>query len=285
MNSCSVCSSDQSRLVVCIGGYSVSQCHQCSHTFVSAGLATGELDKAYGPEYYDAGGAADAVGYQDYLANSEARTRGFTDRLRQIEARVSKRGCLLDYGCAVGLMVKVAAEAGWEAIGYERSPWAAQYGRDTFGLNIVLTGDPLAQDFESRFDVVTMWDVLEHLEHPRLVLETVSRWLKPGGLLTLNTVNRSSVGARLAGNHWRHLLPPHHLQYFSRSSLRHLLKDCGFDVLHQQSQGVMLTADRRKRHLRGLGGRIEAIGTHWRAKRLATAFNLLDEIEVFAVRR
>ena len=285
MNPCSVCASGQGRRVFDLEGYGVSRCGRCSHLFVSNGLAAGALAAADGPEYYDAGGAADGVGYQDYLRDAELRTRGFKERLKQIETWVGKRGRLLDYGCAVGLFVKVAAESGWHATGYERSEWAAQYGRDHYGLDIVLGDGRSAPAFEGRFDVVTMWDVIEHLEHPRDVVESISKWLEPGGLLALNAVNSSSVGARLAGRHWRHLAPPHHLQYFSRASLRRLLNDCGFDVVSRQNQGVMLTADGRKQGLRGVAGWTEARSTHWRAKPLATALNLLDEIEMIAVRR
>lgn len=285
MSPCSVCASDMAQQVFTLDEFDVSRCRRCSHLFVSNGLAEGALSAAYGHDYYDAGGAADAVGYQDYLRDAELRTRGFRERLKQIETLFGKRGRLLDYGCAVGLFVRVATESGWAATGYERSEWAAQYGREHFGLDIVLGDGRNSPAFESRFDVVTMWDVVEHLEHPRDVIQSISKWLRPGGLLALNTVNSSSAGARLAGRHWRHLAPPHHLQYFSRASLRRLLNDSGFDVLSRQNQGVMLTADVRKKGLRGVAGWTEAMTTHWRAKPLATALNLLDEIEMIAVRR
>lgn len=283
---CSVCCSDRTQRAIRVEGYDVSRCDECSHLFVSKGLAAGELESAYTDAYYHAGPEAGGKGYEDYLRNADARIQGFKQRLRQIETRVGTRGRLLDYGCAVGFFVKVASEAGWEAIGYERSEWAARYGREMLGLDIVLGdgGDP-PPSFDGRFDVITMWDVLEHLEHPRDVLTSVSKWLKPGGMLALNTINSSSAGARLAGEHWRHLAPPHHLQYFSRASLWRLLTECGLQLCWHQNGGVMLEADRRKRRLRGPAAMAEFLGTHWRATRLATFFNLRDEIEIMAVRR
>lgn len=281
---CSVCLVEGCRPAFDINGYLVFRCSQCGHLFVAADLAPAELENAYGKAYYETRGAG-TVGYEDYLRDADLRTRGFKDRLRQIEARVGTPGRLLDYGCAVGLMVKAALEEGWDAVGYERSEWAAQYGRERFGVDIVLGQGWRVPKFENRFDVVTMWDVVEHLEHPRTVLELVHGWLKPGGLLALNTVNSSSLGARLAGQHWRHLVPPHHLQFFSRASLRRLLNDCGFALLSQQGQGVMLTAHRNKSSMNGIAGWTERLTTHWRTKRLATALNLLDEIEMVAVRR
>ena len=284
-NVCSVCRSARIRGAGTLDGYSLSRCDDCSHVFVSAGLGDGELANAYTSDYYRKGQQAESSGYEDYLRDAPARTRGFEERLSQIEANVVGRGRLLDYGCAVGLFVKVANDAGWEAIGYERSEWAVQYGREVLGLDIICgTGDD-APPFEGRFDVITMWDVLEHLEHPRAVLESVSAWLKPGGMLALNTINRSSAGARLAGKHWRHLAPPHHLQYFSRASLKRLLRDCGFELRAMQNRGVIMTADRRRPTPRGVVAVAESIGTHWRATTVATLLNLRDEIEIMAVRR
>ena len=285
MNSCNVCQSDRIATAFRIDPYSLSRCGRCQHVYVSEGLAADSLDQAYGKEYYDGSAAQTGAGYDDYLRNADARTRGFEDRLRQIEQRVSGRGRLLDYGCAVGLFVKVAAEAGWDATGYERSAWAADYGRTTYGLNI-LTGDgtdPLP--FKQKFDVVTMWDVLEHLEKPQDVIASMAHWLKPGGLLALNTVNISSVGARMAGARWRHLAPPHHLQYFSRESLTWLLKKHGFSILWAECKGVMLEADGSSQRRGGPINAIEQVATHWRTKRIATALNLLDEIEVIAIKR
>ena len=268
------------------GGYQVSRCGDCTHVFVSGGLVPDELDKAYTRDYYRAGTTADAAGYRDYLDDAEARMRGFKTRLSQIEqwAPVAK-GRLLDFGAAVGLFVKVASDAGWEAVGYERSAWAAQYGREQFGVDILVGTGSEVPEFESRFDVVTMWDVIEHLERPRDVFDLVTKWLKPGGLLALNTVNSSSIGARIAGRHWRHLAPPHHLQYFSRKSLRRLLQEYGLETLWLKNSGVIVMADRRRQQLPGFIAAVERIGTHWRFSRLATLLNLRDEIEAGARRR
>jgi len=251
--------------------------------FVSSGLSPGELDKAYEHDYYDAGGSPARKGYEDYLANASLRTRGFARRLSELEQHTNHRGRLLDFGCAFGLFLKVAVDAGWEAIGYERSAWAADYGRRHYGVTIQ-SGDGDREAFDPcSFDIVTMWDVLEHLEDPRAVVRSVASWLKPGGVLALNTIDNGSVGARLAGEHWRHIAPPHHLQYFTRASLTGLLRDNGFRVISRRSQGVMWGADRRRINLTGWRGVSEELVTHWRSRTLADVLHLLDEIDVVAV--
>jgi SAM-dependent methyltransferase len=267
------------------GGYDISRCQQCGHAYVSSRLSPNELEEAYSDVYYRTRNEAGVAGYEDYLGDAPKRMEAFKQRLEHIERYVQKRGRLLDYGCAVGLFVKVAEDAGWQAIGYERSEWAVRYGRESLGVDIVHGEGRAPSSFEQEFDVVTMWDVLEHLEHPRQILASIARWLKPGGLLALNTINRSSIGAQIAGEHWRHLAPPHHLQYFSRGSLTRLLKDGGFQPLSAQSTGVMLLADRRNAELSRPAGIVEALCTHWRITSLATWLNLRDEIEILAIRR
>lgn len=281
---CTICASVDLQFAFEVTGYGLTRCKRCGHLFVVDRVDPLELDQAYGKEYYVAG-ETKGCGYDDYLRDMPTRIRGFEDRLAQIERRCGKHGRLLDYGCAVGLFVKVAADAGWEATGYDRSEWAAQYGRDVWGLDIICGDGSAPPDFNQQFDVVTMWDVLEHLEHPRQVMELVSGWIKPGGMLVLNTVNSSSVGAKLAGPNWRHVAPPHHLQYFSRKSLVHLLSHSGFDLLVLANEGVMLGAERRDRPLVGMQSWVERACTHWRARPVATTLNLLDEVQVVARKR
>jgi cyclopropane fatty-acyl-phospholipid synthase-like methyltransferase len=179
----------------------------------------------------------------------------------------------------------VASDAGWKATGYERSAWAAEYGRENLGVDIVLGDGRDAGTFDGRYEVITMWDVLEHLEHPRELLTHMHQWLEPGGVLVVSTVNKSALGARIAKEHWRHFAPPHHLQYFSRASLQRLLSDCGFQLASMRNTGVMMSADSRRRELRGVARLAEHFATHWRAARLATVLNLLDEVEVMAIRQ
>jgi SAM-dependent methyltransferase len=283
MSTCSACNSSRTHAAFSIGSYELARCDDCSHLFVSSGVDAAALARAYDQSYYDDRAVGANRGYENYLRNADLRMRGFKERLQQIERRVARRGRLLDYGCAVGLFVKVAADAGWQATGYERSEWAASYGRETFGLDIVIGDGSAPPPFDDRFDVITMWDVLEHLEDPRHVLDSVSRWLKPSGVLALNTVNASSLGARRADRAWRHLAPPHHLQYFSNLSLQRLLADFGFRIVWKEARGVMLEASGAP-SAGGALNAIEQLATHWRTRRLATALNLLDEIEILAIR-
>ena len=285
MNQCKVCLTDDVRPAFDTNGFTLSRCNRCSHMWVSSGVSADILAVAYGQDYYAVDSAVQATGYQDYLHDADIRSRGFKERLNFVEQHVPGRGRILDYGCAVGLFVKVAADSGWEAVGYERSEWAANYGRQELGLNIVVGDGTKELPFEKPFDVITMWDAAEHLDDPRGVLSAVANLLKPGGLLAMNTVNGSSLGARVAGRQWRHILPPHHLQFFTRASLRRLLDDVGLDIVLTQSRGVMFGAKKATQPLGAVAERVERLATHWRFAPMANWLNLLDEIEIYAVKR
>lgn len=254
--------------------------------FVAVDVPDETLAAAYDADYY--GGAqksetSQSKGYADYIGNLQDRMVMFRGRLAAISQHTKRIGSLLDYGCAVGLFAKAAKEQGWYAVGYERSDWAVNYGRDQLGVDIVLAR-PDDDPFEpNTFDAVTLWDVTEHLAEPRRVLSQVHGWLRDGGILALNTVNSSSLGARLAGRAWRHVAPPWHLQYYTKKSLVRLLNESGFEIVQSTGEGSVIECTRKP--LPFLSCRIESLLQHWRLRHAATALNLLDEIMIVARKR
>lgn len=283
--SCKVCKSPRTVPAFEHQGFSFVRCSECTHLWVEGASADdAQYDSAYyAPESHDAGLH---TGYDDYLRNLDRRIGGFRGRMAQLEKITGSGGRLLDFGCAVGACVKAAKDRGWDAIGCERSTWAAEYGRRTLGVDIVVGDIGDTTIFQSgSFDVVTLWDVLEHLDRPREVIASIARLLRPGGFVALNTVNSSSIGARVAGRQWRHLAPPYHLPYFTPASLKRLLADAGFETVRREVNGVMFGSGRETRRLPGPLRIIEDAVTHWRSRPIATMLNLLDEIDITAVRR
>ncbi len=282
LTTCTVCDSPEIDGAFTSSGFAIARCSSCGHLFVSQRLEDGILDNAYQENYYATADAGSSAGYVNYLAKAAQRTEGFRERLHDIVRYAGHPGSLLDFGCAIGLFVKVAKDEGWRAVGYERSSWAAEYGRRELGVDIKLGSNESDPFPEASFDVVTLWDVIEHVEHPRSIISLVRGWLKVGGIVALNTVNASSLGARLAGTRWRHLAPPHHLQFFSRRSLMRLLHDAGFRILRVRANGTCFEGSNSQgpAALRRLNDLI----CHWRLRPIVTALSLLDEIEVIAAK-
>jgi len=104
---------------------------------------------------------------------------------------------------------------------------------------VVLTGSlPAARLPSSHFDVITLWDVIEHLPDPDVVLAETRRLLKPGGRLVITTGDIGSAYARRRGARWHLLAPPWHLYYFSQHTLRKLAAKAGLEVVGCQARGV-----------------------------------------------
>lgn len=175
-----------------------------------------------------------------YLEERDGRVLTFERHLRPLEKITGppngKR--LLDVGCHIGVFVDVAQRHGWDVWGLEPSHWAAEQAQ-ALGLR-VRQGTLVTTDFEpASFDVITLWDVIEHVPDPRGDLARVYELLKPGGITVLHTIDIESPFARLMGHRWPWLMEMH-LYYFSPRTLRRMLKDLGFEVLHSSPQGRYL---------------------------------------------
>jgi SAM-dependent methyltransferase len=206
-------------------------CQECGLLFQWPRPSGAELRRAYE-------GVVDPL----YMAERENRIRTFRKVVRAL-GPAAGRG-LLDVGAYCGYFLEVAREAGYRAEGLELSRWAADHARAS---GFVVHGEPLRERARSgeRYDVLTMWDVLEHLPDPREEVEAARRLLRPGGQLHLSTIDTGSLVARLLGARWPWLMDMH-LVYFDRSTLTALLEESGFRVRriglysHTVSAGYLL---------------------------------------------
>lgn len=179
---------------------------------------------------------------ETFISQNDARERTFTDNLAEIERLVPGKGRILDVGTAGGAFLGVAKRHGWEVAGCEPNRWLAEWGSKKYGLEIKPgTIFDLALPAAS-FDVVTLWDVLEHTTDPKKVLIECNRVLKQNGLLIVNYPDINSMIARLMGKKWVFLLSVH-LYYFTFETIGRLLADCGFTVTRRKNYWQKLELD------------------------------------------
>lgn len=136
---------------------------------------------------------------------------------------------MLDIGSGKGHFLAAARDAGWEVTGIDLSPEAVAYARDRYGVPVTV-GDIADRPIHDRFDVVTLWHVLEHLPGPGEQLDRCHSLLRPGGRLVVSVPNGASAQARLSGANWLHLDIPRHIFHFDGRSLATLLARHGFEV-------------------------------------------------------
>lgn len=166
-----------------------------------------------------------------YLEESKAREYTFKRSLAQLHHFIKPPGTLLDVGCYTGAFMQVAAAEGWEVGGVEISTWAADMARKT-QKGTVYEGplDQLSLPSGS-FDVITSWDVMEHLPHPSAFLQDTANLLKPGGILAFSTHMVDSWAVRLLGTRYPFFMDMH-LVHFSRATARRILEAQGYELLH-----------------------------------------------------
>jgi 2-polyprenyl-3-methyl-5-hydroxy-6-metoxy-1,4-benzoquinol methylase len=151
----------------------------------------------------------------------------------------NKRGSVLDVGCADGLFLTVARGAGWKAFGVEPSPVVSEFARRHHGLDVV-TGDLFCENLvHHSYDLITFWDVFEHLQNPQEVLSRAGELLAPHGTLFLRVPNLNYfilkywILVRLLG-HKRCFIPRLHYYYFNFDSLALAFTKAGFTNFHFQ---------------------------------------------------
>jgi predicted TPR repeat methyltransferase len=184
--------------------------------------------------------AYQAVEDDTYVAEREGRELTFTRHLRALEKVVGPAAGhrLLDVGAYIGVFVEVALAAGWDARGVEPSHWAVAVARQR-GLPVVQGTQQALQVAGERFDLITMWDVIEHVADPAAELACAYELLRPGGYIAVHTMDVESLAARLLGPRWPWLMDMH-IHYFSRRTLTQMLQKQGFEVVWHGAQGRYL---------------------------------------------
>jgi SAM-dependent methyltransferase len=150
---------------------------------------------------------------------------------REALARVKQSGALLDLGCSSGAFLQSMRGNDWNLFGIEMSEESARKAQERSGAN-VFVGDILdAQFAPASFDVITCFDVFEHLYEPRQVVARIAEWLKPGGIFYVLVPNVDGAEARVFKSYWHGLELPRHLFHYSPASLKFLAESSGLSTL------------------------------------------------------
>lgn len=225
--------------------YELAKPEEILHTFRSSGdevlLDQMVKCKHCNLEYLNPRLKADVVieGYSEgtdemFVSQAEGRERTFARNLDLLEKFRPDKGRILDVGTAGGSFLHVAKGRGWEVDGCEPNKWMAEWSKEHYGLDIT-AGTIFDMTLEdASFDVVTLWDVLEHVPDPRKTLEECRRVLKPGGLLIVNYPDVGSAVSRMMGRKWVFLLSIH-LYYYTVHTIKDILGQTGFKVVKNQA--------------------------------------------------
>jgi len=161
---------------------------------------------------------------------------------RNVVSEAGATPLLLDVGCSSGALLLVAKECGYKACGAEPARQAAKTAQG-LGFDVFPGYLQDARYPDNHFDVVTLFEVIEHLLEPEDLIREIQRILKPGGLLLIGTANADSWTVSLLGNSWEYFdIRSHggHISFFNPKSISLLAKKCGFEVHHIATKRVNL---------------------------------------------
>ena len=160
--------------------YDIRQCADCKLVYINPQPTADEIPGFYDNMYLD-----------DSAEEVAARGLGYTEKQlrRIIRKRKPGGGKLLDIGCGFGaVLAEMAQFPEWELEGAEIGENAIHYTRKRVPSATIHEGLVDELDFEpGTFDCITMITVLEHVKDPRGVLDRITKWLAPGGLLVIQT--------------------------------------------------------------------------------------------------
>ena len=226
---CNFCGNLESRLIYADNSHLV-KCAKCGLVYSNVQMSIDMMKKFYNEEYFINMNSV-KKGYTHYFNDEKNIIKTFRRRMALINRYSSNKGRLLDIGCAAGFFLHVARKAGWDVEGVDISTVCAEYAKDRLHLRVQNDIFTNLKFDEGSFDLITMWDYLEHSITPREDILKARRLLKPDGLLVIATPDISSLPSRIFKSHWIGIKLEEHFYYFSRKNLLNFLTNEGFGVL------------------------------------------------------
>ncbi|WP_313374668.1 class I SAM-dependent methyltransferase [Chishuiella sp.] len=141
---------------------------------------------------------------------------------------VAKGKKILDYGCGVGDFLELMQQKGYDVLGMEPNPTARTIAQKKIGESKVVSIE--LKNIQQKFDVITLWHVLEHIPNLNETIIELKNHLTENGVLIIAVPNHESYDAKYYGKYWAAYDVPRHLWHFSKNSMEKLLDNFGMKI-------------------------------------------------------
>ncbi len=233
VTSCPVCGSGEHKLFLNCRDYTVSgeefkirECTQCQFKFTSPRPVQDAIGPYYQSDaYISHSGSTAGIINKLYLA---VRRKTLSDKVNLIN-QLHPKGILLDIGCGTGNFLKACADAGWQTKGVEADPAARKKAIENSGTEVQV--DLLQAYKGKKFDVITLWHVLEHLHQLEDSLLKITALMAKEAILVVAVPNSGSFDAQYYQQYWAAYDVPRHLYHFTPDTLSLLLAKYGLKVV------------------------------------------------------
>jgi 2-polyprenyl-3-methyl-5-hydroxy-6-metoxy-1,4-benzoquinol methylase len=212
---CPICGNNDTEFARSAGDVALLRCRRCALIYCPEVPEPDARARYYDERYF----TDPSREYGDYLGEEAVHRRQARYYLGVLRSMGITAGRLLDVGCATGFFLDEARQAGFEVVGCDVSGFAVAHACEVLGLHVV-QGDFLEADLPPRsFDVITLFNVLEHLPDQRAVARKLAELLRPGGVLVVETWDYRAPVARVLGAYWHDWAPPFVLYYYTKRTL------------------------------------------------------------------
>jgi 2-polyprenyl-3-methyl-5-hydroxy-6-metoxy-1,4-benzoquinol methylase len=198
----------------------------------------------YDRSYYDSPKMAHC-GMRDYVRDEDWRMEKARRLMRTVLNGAGERGQLwqarptnvraLDVGSAMGYFRRAMAELGFSHNGIDLSPDAISICKERFGYETwqgsVFDLGEVASHLEQGFDLITLWDTIEHLDNPFSAVRLLKDYLKPDGVLVIRTPSLTAFEGFMLGDMY-YSFKLDHIRYFSPRSLTSLMSLVGLRPIY-----------------------------------------------------
>lgn len=199
------------------------ECDECSLVLINPRPAYSQIVEIYQDSYS-----------RRYVHKERSKMRRAHHRVRQLRKYVCG-GRWLDIGCSAGFILEAARHAGFEVYGVDVDPTGIEFCRLAFGLRNLHQGIVESAAYpHAFFDVITLYDVLEHVYDLNLTLAELTRVLAPGGTIEISTPDLAHWRRPHPLESWNAVMPSKHLYYFSIDTLARLVERHGLRVVKRR---------------------------------------------------
>lgn len=243
---CILCNSTKIQKRIGLSNITVFWCQKCDSGFLPHNERI-TVSKLYTPEYFN----IQLSNIHDFYLNKFkppiSQKKGYKQTIQNLKFIVnlckeySNKRKLLDIGSATGIFLHLAKKQGFKVTGIEPSAYAAKIAQSQ--LNIPTTVNTFENvKIKSKYNVVTLLDVVEHLSEPKKVINKIKKNLSENGLLIVTTPNYASlitfivewlykISFKLISGPVKRFFMPEHYFYFTKRSIENLVENSGFEII------------------------------------------------------
>ena len=174
----------------------------------------------------------------------KVKARDYISSINHVEKLIPGKGKALEVGASKGNFINLLEKRGWDVTGIEPSPDRAEKAKKIFGYDLIPGRLEDSNLPLNHFDAIFMFHTIEHCLDPITVISILHNYLKPGGILVVETPTYDSVPFKILQHRERSIRCDSHYYFFTKNLLRSMMEKQGFKVLKHDRVGRTLTLER-----------------------------------------